>query len=201
MCSRIRNSVVIVVAVAGFSLLASACGSAGSPGVASVPTNPGATGTSTTNPVTGSFVNAGRCLRQHGLTNFPDPSIATSGPAEGQPILSKQILHNFSNSLVLRALTDCNTVLQKAGINTPETAPPSSPQQIRYMLAFARCVRDHGFPNFPDPNTQGQFDLTGTGINSHALTPAQLVAAKACLPVAHGAVSIPTQGSGTGNGG
>ncbi len=35
---------------------------------------------------------AGQCLRQHGLANFPDPAVASSGPAKGGVILDKQAL-------------------------------------------------------------------------------------------------------------
>ena len=62
-------------------------------------------------------------------------------------------------------------------------------------------MRSHGMSNFPDPNSQGDLNLAGTGINSHELTPAELAAARACLPAAHGDISIPTQGSGAGSGG
>jgi hypothetical protein len=29
------------------------------------------------------------------------------------------------------------------------------------LLALAQCMRKHGFPNFPDPNSQGAFQFTG----------------------------------------
>jgi hypothetical protein len=94
--------------------------------------------------------------------------------------------------------TACGAAL--AQISSGPNAAASA-HQLQDLLAFAHCVRDHGVPNFPDPNSQGGFNLAGTGINSHQLTPAELAAARACLPTAHGEVNIPAQGSGTGNGG
>jgi hypothetical protein len=38
------------------------------------------------------------------------------------------------------------------------TASPSTSSEK--VLAFAHCVRSHGVPNFPDPNSSGQFDKT-----------------------------------------
>jgi hypothetical protein len=35
--------------------------------------------------------------------------------------------------------------------------PPATPQELAQDTRFARCMRQHGWPNFPDPNAQGQF--------------------------------------------
>jgi hypothetical protein len=39
------------------------------------------------------------------------------------------------------------------------TAPVLSAAKYRQLLRFASCVRAHGFPAWPDPNTHGQFIL------------------------------------------
>ena len=36
------------------------------------------------------------------------------------------------------------------------------------VLAFAQCMRKHGVPNFPDPNSSGQLDLSGVNAQSPA---------------------------------
>jgi hypothetical protein len=46
---------------------------------------------------------------------------------------------------------------------------------------------------------QGSFDLAGTGINTHQPSPAELAAARAYLPTAHGDISIPAQGTVASN--
>ena len=38
----------------------------------------------------------------------------------------------------------------------------SSGSPDRRALAFAQCVRHHGVPNFPDPNSSGNFPQRGT---------------------------------------
>ena len=58
------------------------------------------------------------------------------------------------------------------------------------MLAFARCMRSHGFPSFPDPSSSGQLThemLANAGINIHQ--PAVLQAADACVSVTHGFIT------------
>jgi hypothetical protein len=55
------------------------------------------------------------------------------------------------------------------------------------VLAFARCLRSHGFPNFPDPNSSGQVThqmLAQAGINLQQ--PAITQTADACVGVTHG---------------
>jgi hypothetical protein len=58
------------------------------------------------------------------------------------------------------------------------------------VLAFARCLRSHGVPDFPDPTSQGRLTVemvTAAGVDLHA--PVVLTAAKVCLPTAHGAIT------------
>jgi hypothetical protein len=44
------------------------------------------------------------------------------------------------------------------------TAPPSaSAPTYAQELALAQCMRGHGVPNFPDPNTSGGYSLTSKG--------------------------------------
>jgi hypothetical protein len=57
-------------------------------------------------------------------------------------------------------------------------------------VAFARCLRNHGFPGFPDPSSGGQLThemLATAGINVHQ--PAALRAADACVSVTHGFIT------------
>jgi hypothetical protein len=115
-------------------------------------------------------------------------------------VLDKQALAAYPSSVVNQATEACSAALAQAGLSGGPNAA-ASPQQLQDLLAFAHCVRNHGISNFPDPNSQGGFNLAGTGINSHELTPAELAAARKCLPTAHGDVNIPTQGSGTSHSG
>jgi hypothetical protein len=52
-------------------------------------------------------------------------------------------------------------------------------------------LRSHGISDFPDPNVQGQLTLQmirAAGVDLHA--PSLLSAAKACVGVTHGAITI-----------
>ena len=58
------------------------------------------------------------------------------------------------------------------------------------MLAFAGCIRRHGFTRFPDPTSTGQLShqmLSAAGIDLHQ--PAVVRAADACVSVTHGFIT------------
>src|SRR5579872_5046952 len=145
-CPLILSSLVVVAALA---LLAAGCGGGGSPRVANITSStvPNGAGSSATTSQPDSLRLAGRCLRQHGIPNLPDPTIASSGPAKGQAILDKQFLRAVPDSVLSQAMLVCHTALEQAGLGSGPNASARTPQQIQDGLAFARCVRDHGIPN------------------------------------------------------
>jgi hypothetical protein len=53
------------------------------------------------------------------------------------------------------------------------SAAPRAQGQSKYAqaLSYAQCMRSHGVPGFPDPNSQGEFALAGSGVSS-AINPA-----------------------------
>ena len=121
---------------------------------------------------------AGECMRQHGLPNFPDPVVATDGPAAGRGILDKRVLKSYPDAVSLQAITACSAAIAAANIATGPNSTSISQQELQGRLALARCIRAHGVPNFPDPNpTTG--DVTAPpGLNKNS--PSILAAIQAC---------------------
>lgn len=96
-----------------------------------------------------------RCMRAHGLSNFPDPSAAPGGgvgfpggvvaEAGGKELTVDGM--SFSGPVYVKAAAACKEFLP--GGNGP---PPSiSAAQKAKMLAIAACVRRQGVPSFADP--------------------------------------------------
>ena len=55
-------------------------------------------------------------------------------------------------------------------------AHPSSPSKVMSgALAYANCMRTHGVPDFPDPNSQGEFQLHTRFENGHVTQGQDLV--------------------------
>ena len=55
-------------------------------------------------------------------------------------------------------------VAQLGSTTTERTASSSAAAQQEGVLAFARCMRAHGVPSFPDPNPQGDFPPFHAGV-------------------------------------
>ena len=169
-----------VLAAAALSLLAAGCGG-GSPGVASVTTS-----RTTAATQTGAVAYAG-CMRSHGVASFPDPSSA--GDFEGVQLKSIRV----GKSQLRAADTACSHLLP-GGLRGLVTAPQDTAQHARTQIAdelsFARCMRTHGLPRFPDPTAQG--GLSVAMVQAHRIdvhSPAVLRVVQACLPASHGALT------------
>lgn len=83
------------------------------------------------------------------------------------------------------------TLIAACGSNSPGSSGASASsnraQARRDGLSFARCMRSHGVPRFPDPTpNSGAIDLNAAGINasSAAFTAAQ-AACKGLQPLKH----------------
>ena len=122
------------------------------------------------------------CMRSHGVPTFPDP---TTSPRDFKQALNPSIAQSPAFQ---SADTACRHLLPRGG--QPSQSAPPSQAQIAALLAFARCLRSHGFRSFPDPSSSGQLThemLASAGINLHQ--PAVLQAADACVSVTHGVIT------------
>jgi hypothetical protein len=147
------------------------------------------------------------CMRTHGVSNFPDPKVKTSA---GSTSVAIAINPSISGQPAFKsAQKACRHILGKPGSAGAER---NSPARVRALIAFARCLRSHGFPNFPDPNANGELSeqtIAKSGINFQ--TPALLTAGQRCASVTHGIITpaqvaqainhAKTQGTQQANGG
>jgi hypothetical protein len=145
--TRRANIAALVLAAAASALLAAGCGggSSGS-GVAQV-----ASTTTETNSPSGSSkgnpVAYAACMRSHGVPLFPDPDRhGAIGPGKAVDPNSPQFR---------KAQDACRSLLPAGRGNTTAGRSQLSPQQQALLLRYARCMRSHGLPNFPDPTGHG----------------------------------------------
>jgi hypothetical protein len=106
-------------------------------------------------------------MRAHGVTNFPDP------PSSGPLSLSKDVVNSPKYASASQA---CKS-LAPAG-----TGGGTNSQLQTKLLRFARCMREHGVANFPDPNVNGAFALPSSVKNSPRYDAAQ----RACRSLERG---------------
>jgi hypothetical protein len=127
------------------------------------------------------------CMRKHGVNNFPDPVVKSTANGTSvaigiNPSISGQPAFNTAQKA-------CQHILGKPG-SGPDDNPAQRQARTQALIAFARCLRGHGFPNFPDPDASGELSaqkIEQAGINFH--TPALLAAGKGCASVTHGMIT------------
>jgi hypothetical protein len=120
----------------------------------------GATTTSAQQAAAAGWRELVRCARANGMPNLPDPQIDSNGRA------------SFPNGTpdppasVRRA---CQSIYDRlpASARGDEERPPADMQAL---LRYARCMREHGVADFPDPDAEGNFSApagsSGPGPNS-----------------------------------
>lgn len=154
--------------------LAAACG--GSP----APTQ----GQSSKTPAQQAFAYA-RCIRAHGVPAFPDPQVVTTPGSVG---IRQAVPAGAGLSPAFTAAQKaCRGIMPAPGKGGGGDHGPGKP----VLLAFAHCLRAHGMTGFPDPNADGQLTIemiSAAGVDIH--TRSFLSAAKACVGVTHGAITM-----------
>jgi hypothetical protein len=110
------------------------------------------------------------CMRSNGVSRFPDPGSSGAIPKVGLQQLG------ISSAGFARAQDACRRFLPNGG-----RLPSLAAQQLvrANALRFARCVRSHGVPAFPDPGSDGRIpDPARVGIDQGS--PKFQVANQAC---------------------
>ena len=116
-----------------------------------------------------------RCMRSHGVPNFPDPN-----PQGDFPPFHTGVSKQTSSA----ANGDCKHLLSSGGSTG---TPQQRRQKFAFALKVAQCLRTHGFPNFPDPTASGQGVPPGIDTNS----PRFQAAETACEKQARNALGLP----------
>jgi hypothetical protein len=142
---RWRPRLAVLVAMLALALTVAACGGGGkAAGVASL--------AGTTQTTSGGNAGGGagydlgqalvftRCMRQHGY-DMPDPQMEGNNVGLQLPNYQGQRAPKFQ-----AAWQACRRYAPNGGRPTPPGA-----QERQRALAFARCVRQHGINNMPDP--------------------------------------------------
>jgi hypothetical protein len=129
-------------ALAAVALLAAACGGDG-------PHTPA--GSSSGGADLAKLQQYAQCMRSHGISDFPDPQPNPGGQGgsfqtSGGP--GSDLDHN--DPRYQAADQACKSLMPQE--------PVASAARIAALDRLAACMRTHGFPNFPDPDSTGGFD-------------------------------------------
>lgn len=134
-----------------------------------------------------------QCLREHGLPRFPDP-VVTDGHLGLGPVSGG---YNPKMDLAAhpQARAACLPIIDRLPASVTRHQAPSA-ADLQKLRAYAKCVREHGVPEFPDPDQDGAFKIIGTRLANEdpaiRLQPAQ----EACKGFWSGSVRIDGPGKG-----
>ena len=151
-----------------------ACGS-------SRPNTGGSTSAQNDPASSGKALALAKCMRSHGVSNFPDP---TGGELRLQ--VQKTPNSTSVNGVEVNGPAFQNA-MQACRSYLPNGGHPSAAQTAKVKaqaLAMSRCMRSHGVPDFPDPKFQaapgGGFGIRIGGPGVDPNSPAFQAAQTAC---------------------
>lgn len=148
----VARTAVAIVITAGLALLAAACGGSSGGHVAQLGPTTSKSSTSISSVQAGA-VAFSACMRAHGVPKFPDPN-----PDGAIPKVNLQEL-GVSSSQFQQAQTACQHLLPTTSVedsvteclSTGDCPGPLLHEIMTEGLRYARCMRNHGVTNFPDP--------------------------------------------------
>jgi hypothetical protein len=173
--TTIRRAGLYAALLVALALLAAACGGSNSPGAAD--------GGSPGNSASASAVAYSACMRSHGVPEYPDPG------SNGNLPKGKAQDFGVSNSQYQAAERACRHLLPNsdtmfiASLNqclmTGDCPHAVVQRALTEGLKFARCMRNHGVPNWPDPTIDSMgrpsFQTTAAGISIAATRSPQML--------------------------
>jgi hypothetical protein len=109
-----------------------------------------------------------QCMREHGMTWFPDPQ-----PDSHQ--IQIKVPPGQDKAKVDAAMKACQKFLPNGG-----PGGKADPQMIEQGRRMAKCMREHGLPDFPDPQPNGSVQLDRGKLGAGPGDPKFDAAEKAC---------------------
>jgi hypothetical protein len=136
--TRLWNDGIATLAVVAAVTMIAACGSSSSRAS-------GSSGGSGADPSPAQADQSGlsfaRCMRSHGLSDFPDPTPDGGGFSVDAPGV------NSSSPAFEAAETACKDLMP---VKHVPSQPPSAQAYVR-LVHWAKCLREHGISDLPDP--------------------------------------------------
>ena len=107
-----------------------------------------------------------KCMRDHGISWFPDPNAGAT---------SIRIPQGQDRTKFEAAQEACKQYMPNGG----EMHKPSA-EDVEAARNMAKCMRENGIPNFPDPNPDGGMSIDPKKLGAAPGDPVWKKAEKAC---------------------
>ena len=111
---------------------------------------PAQTGTSSSDGTAATRAQAvkfSKCMRDNGVTQFPDPDASGQLTIDG---IANRSSVDTNSAAFAHAISACKDLEPPGFIGIKRTA-----QQQEAALRFAQCIRENGVADFPDPTPDG----------------------------------------------
>lgn len=175
---RIAGPLLAVLSVVTAGTLLSGCGSGDA---AADSPNSGPSSSSSSSGTSNSGVAYAQCMRKNGVTNFPDPEEQSGG---GVKLVIPEGVDQNSPTFK-SAQSACQSLLYQGDTGD---AAGSRDFDATKVAAWAKCIRENGVPNFPDPEVNGNtivIDVNKAGLTGRD-DPNFTKAAEACYSIRPG---------------
>lgn len=140
-------------------------------GIATANGTPAATASAGPGGGEGSVFEFAACMRENGVP-MEDPKVNPDGTSQIKIAIPKGI----DKAVVDAAQKKCRPLMPNGG-----EMGKANPEQLERMRAMSRCMRENGFPAFPDPSPQGGIQIgPDSGLNPD--DPAFQAAQEKCEP-------------------
>jgi hypothetical protein len=149
------------------ALALASCGSSSSPTVAHLSSTrastPGSSGSGSSPESPASLQQAAvayaKCMRANGVPDFPDPKLS------GGFLFNTRARIDPSSPAFKTAQAKCHKLMPAGGPPGPGATTHPSPGTLARFLRIARCMRQHGVEDFPDPRSSVPSNPFGSGGN------------------------------------
>ncbi|MFD5553179.1 hypothetical protein ACFWIA_04975 [Streptomyces sp. NPDC127068] len=120
-----------------------------------------------------------KCMREKGVSNFPDPNEQGRLDIDGTKV-------DMKSAVAQAADKACKPLLPPM-----QAKPPAEVQEA--SVKYAKCMRTNGVPKFPDPNSEGGIDINGDSLGVDPNSQAYKDADKKCKPILDKVASGPRE--------
>jgi hypothetical protein len=117
-----------------------------------------------------------QCARDHGYPNFPDPVMDGNKIVWPVDIGGTNVRDQLST---VSEIPECKAIMDQIQAQNHSSAPITA-ADLQKLRQFAKCIREHGIPEWPDPKADGTFPISGTPLETEGRSERFMTAVDAC---------------------
>lgn len=105
-----------------------------------------------------------QCMHDHGVTGFPaSPWVVENGKLSGGGSPADDGVDRATTEAADQA---CGSIRTRLPEGVWADDPRVSAEDLEKMGRFSECIRQHGFPDWPDPDSRGGFPIEATPLET-----------------------------------